>query len=174
LSLPEGLFFGYDFFVKKSECFNPEGEKMSLYEAVFVARQDMALTQVEKLAEACSKTVEDLGGKVTKTEHWGLRALAYKINKNRKGYYVLLNIDAPGAAVIELDRTMRINEDVLRHLIVKVDELEAGPSAMMLAKGEKVETKPTSRFAKKDDKFGDKKGYKPKRKTSENDTAGDK
>lgn len=104
---------------------------MAFYENVFIARQDVTPQQVEQMAEQFAGLIAAQGGKVTKTEQWGLRNLAYKINKNRKGHYVLMNIDAPATAVHELERNMRINEDVLRYLTVKVDELEAGPSAMM-------------------------------------------
>jgi small subunit ribosomal protein S6 len=98
---------------------------------VFIARQDISASQVESLTEAFTKTLEDQGGKVAKVEQWGLRGLAYKIKKNRKGHYVLFNIDGPAAAVQEMERQMRINEDVLRYITIRVDELEEGPSAMM-------------------------------------------
>ena len=75
--------------------------------------------------------IVDNGGQITKTEHWGLKTLAFRMNKNRKGHYVLLNIDAPSAAVLEMERNMRINEDVLRYMSIRVDEHEEGPSAMM-------------------------------------------
>jgi small subunit ribosomal protein S6 len=101
------------------------------YESVFIARQDIASSQVESLADTFTKVLEDLGGRVAKREFWGLRALAFRIKKNRKGHYVLLNIDAQPPAIHELERQMRINEDVLRYLTVRVDELEEGPSAMV-------------------------------------------
>lgn len=104
---------------------------MPYYESVFIARQDIASPQVETLAETFTKVIEDLGGRVTKRELWGLRTLSFRIKKNRKGHYVLLNIDAPPAAVHELERQMRINEDILRYLTIRVDELEEGPSAMV-------------------------------------------
>ena len=104
---------------------------MAFYETVFIARQDITSAQAETLAETYSQLITDNGGKVTKTEHWGLKTLAFRMNKNRKGHYVLFNIEAPGPAIAELERTMRINEDVLRYLTVRVDELEAGPSAML-------------------------------------------
>lgn len=104
---------------------------MPLYESVFIARQDIASTQVDTLGEQFTKIIEGLNGKVTKREYWGLRNLAYRIKKNRKGHYVLLNIDAPSPAVAEMERNMRINEDVLRYLTIRVDELEEGPSAML-------------------------------------------
>ncbi len=109
---------------------------MPLYEHVFLARQDLAQAQVDALAENASKIVEDNGGKVTKTETWGLRSLAYRIAKNRKAHYVMLDLDAPAQAVAELERQSNINEDVIRFLTIKVDEHETGPSAMM-RRGEK-------------------------------------
>ncbi|MDB5696814.1 MAG: ribosomal protein [Sphingomonas bacterium] len=104
---------------------------MALYEHVFLARQDLAQAQVDALAEAASKIITDGQGKVTKTENWGLRSLAYRIAKNRKAHYVMLEIDAPGPVVAELERQTQINEDVIRYMTVKVDEAEAGPSVMM-------------------------------------------
>ena len=109
---------------------------MPLYEHVFLARQDLAQAQVDALAENATKIVEDNGGKVVKTETWGLRSLAYRIAKNRKAHYVMLNLDAPAPAVAELERQSNINEDVIRFLTIKVDEHENGPSAMM-RRGEK-------------------------------------
>ncbi|URW76431.1 30S ribosomal protein S6 [Sphingomonas donggukensis] len=104
---------------------------MALYEHVFLARQDLAQAQVDALAEAATKIVEDHKGKVVKTETWGLRSLAYRIAKNRKAHYVMLEIDAPGDVVAELERQTQINEDVIRYMTVKVDELEQGPTVMM-------------------------------------------
>lgn len=104
---------------------------MPFYESVFIARQDISAPQVEALAKEFADIVKNHGGQVTKIEPWGLRNLAYKIQKNRKGHYVLLSIDAPPAAVAEMERNMRIHEDVLRTLTVKVDALEAGPSAIL-------------------------------------------
>ena len=108
---------------------------MAFYETVFIARQDITSAQAETLAETYSQLITDNGGKVTKTEHWGLKTLAFRMNKNRKGHYVLFNIDAPPAAVLEMERNMRINEDVLRYMSIRVDELEEGPSAMMQNRG---------------------------------------
>ncbi|HXP31769.1 MAG TPA: 30S ribosomal protein S6 [Stellaceae bacterium] len=108
---------------------------MPLYENVFIARQDISAAQVEALADGFTALVAEHGGQVTKREYWGLRNIAYRIKKNRKGHYMLFNLDAPPPAVSELERTMRINEDVLRYLTVRVDELEAGPSAVMLNRG---------------------------------------
>ena len=104
---------------------------MALYEHVFLARQDLAQAQVDALAESATKIVTDHGGKVMKTESWGLRSLAYRIAKNRKAHYVMLEIDAPGDTVAELERQTSINEDVIRFMTVRVDELEQGPTVMM-------------------------------------------
>jgi small subunit ribosomal protein S6 len=104
---------------------------MALYESVFIARQDISSAQTEALTDQFAQIIADNGGTVSKKEYWGLKSLAFRIKKNRKGHYVLLNIDAPSAAVIEMERNMRINEDVIRYLTVKVDLLEEGPSAMM-------------------------------------------
>ena len=104
---------------------------MALYEHVFLARQDLAQAQVDALAEAATKIIEDNQGKVVKTETWGLRSLAYRIAKNRKAHYVMLEIDAPGDVVAELERQTQINEDVIRYMTVKVDGHEEGPSVMM-------------------------------------------
>jgi small subunit ribosomal protein S6 len=104
---------------------------MALYEHVFLARQDLAQAQVDALAEAATKIVEDNNGKVVKTETWGLRSLAYRVAKNRKAHYVMLEIDAPAGVVAELERQTQINEDVIRYMTVKVDAHEAGPTVMM-------------------------------------------
>ncbi|WP_375422436.1 30S ribosomal protein S6 [uncultured Sphingomonas sp.] len=104
---------------------------MALYEHVFLARQDLAQAQVDALAEAATRIVEDNQGKVVKTESWGLRSLAYRIAKNRKAHYVMLEIEAPGSVILELERQTQINEDVIRYMTVKVDELEQGPTVMM-------------------------------------------
>ena len=117
---------------------------MSFYENVFIARQDLTPNKVTELADKFAAVIEQNGGKVTKREDWGLRTLAYKIQKNRKGYYTLFNIDAPAAAVVEMERLMRIDENLLRFLTVKVEELEEGPSVMM---------EPKSRKAKTEDKY---------------------
>jgi small subunit ribosomal protein S6 len=104
---------------------------MPFYEHVFLARQDASAQQVEELTAQLKGVVEQMGGKVTKTEYWGVRSLSYRISKNRKAHFTLLNLEAPSAAVFEIERQERINEDVVRYLTVRVDELEEGPSAMM-------------------------------------------
>ena len=104
---------------------------MALYEHVFLARQDLSQAQVDVLAANATAIVEAGKGKVVKTEAWGLRSLAYKIAKNRKAHFVLLNIDAPAGVVAELERQTAISEDIIRFMTVRVDELESGPSVMM-------------------------------------------
>ena len=110
---------------------------MALYENVFIARQDVPATPVETLTTQFAELVTAQGGTVSKKEYWGLRSLAFRIKKNRKGHYTLLNIDAPSAAVKELERTMSINEDIIRFLTVRVDALEEGPSAIMQRSSER-------------------------------------
>ncbi|MFO7307626.1 MAG: 30S ribosomal protein S6 [Pseudomonadota bacterium] len=104
---------------------------MALYEHVFLARQDISAQQVEALIEQLKGIIEANGGSVGKTEYWGIKSLAYRIKKNRKAHFALLNIDAPHAAVAEMERQMRINEDILRFLTLRVEAHEEGPSAMM-------------------------------------------
>ena len=104
---------------------------MPLYEHVFLARQDLAQAQVDALAENATKIIQDNGGKIAKTETWGLRSLAYRIAKNRKAHYVMLDVDAPPAAVAELERQTGINEDIIRYMTIRVDAHEEGPSAVM-------------------------------------------
>ena len=104
---------------------------MPLYEHIYLARQDVSPQQVEELTNALTEVLVAGGGKVTKNEYWGLKSLSYRIKKNRKAHYSLLNIDAPAPAVAEMERQMRINEDILRFMTVRVDELEEGPSAML-------------------------------------------
>ena len=108
---------------------------MALYEHVFIARQDVSAQQVEALTEEFKTVLENNGGSVAKNEYWGIKTLAYKIRKNRKGHYTLLNIDAPHAAVAEMERQMRLHDDILRFITLRVDEHEEGPSAMMQSRG---------------------------------------
>ena len=104
---------------------------MPLYEHVFLARQDASSQQVEELTNQITGVITGLGGKVTKTEYWGVRSLTYRMKKNRKAHFVLLNIDGPATVVNEIERQERIHEDVIRYLTVRVEEHEEGPSAMM-------------------------------------------
>jgi small subunit ribosomal protein S6 len=104
---------------------------MAYYEHVLIARQDISPQQVDALVEDITRTITEQGGKVGKSEYWGLRNLAYRVRKNRKGHYCLLNIDAPAAAVHELERRQRINEDVLRFITIRVDALDEEPSPVL-------------------------------------------
>ena len=104
---------------------------MPLYEHVYLARQDLSAQQVEELTTQLSGVIGQMGGKVTKNEYWGLKSLNYRIRKNRKAHMTLLNVDAPPAALNEIERQERLHEDVLRYLTIRVDALEDGPSAMM-------------------------------------------
>jgi small subunit ribosomal protein S6 len=104
---------------------------MPLYEHVYLARQDLSAQQVEELTAQLSGVIGQLGGKITKTEYWGLKSLTYRMRKNRKAHMSLLNVDAPPAAVTETERQERLNEDVLRYLTIRVETLEEGPSAIM-------------------------------------------
>ena len=104
---------------------------MPLYEHVFLARQDLGPQQVEEFTNQYKAVIEGLGGKVSKTEYWGVKSLTYRIRKNRKAHMTLLNIDAPAPELAEMERQMRLSEDVIRYLTIRVDELEEGPSAMM-------------------------------------------
>lgn len=104
---------------------------MPLYESTFIARQDLSRQDVSKLADQFTAIIEQAGGKIVKNEYWGLRTLAYLIQKNRKGHYTMLGIDAPFEAVKEMQRNMRINESLLRTLTIRVDDLNDEPSIMM-------------------------------------------
>jgi small subunit ribosomal protein S6 len=124
---------------------------MPLYESIFIARQDVAAPQVEALTKIFADIIIKDGGKVLKTEQWGLRNLAYRINKNKKGHYVMFNLDAPPAAIAEMERNMKLHEDVMRVLTVRVEEHEVGPSAV-LRKDERSE-RPA--FGDRPDRGGD-------------------
>ena len=104
---------------------------MALYEHIFLARQDLSQSQVDALATTATEIIEKNDGKVLKTETWGLKNLAYKIDRNRTAHFVMLDIEGPGTVVAELERQTRINEDVIRYMTIKVDEHEDGPSVMM-------------------------------------------
>jgi small subunit ribosomal protein S6 len=106
-----------------------KGSQMALYEHMLIARQDISAQQVDALATHLKTIIETEGGKVEKQEYWGLRSLAYRIKKNRKGHYVLLNINAPSNAIVELERQIKINEDVLRFMSVRVDAFEQSNSS---------------------------------------------
>ena len=104
---------------------------MALYEHVYMARQDVTAQQVETMTDGFKATVEGLGGSFAKVEYWGVKSLAYRIKKNRKAHFSLININAPPAAITEMERQMGLNEDVLRFITIRLDEHEDGPSAMM-------------------------------------------
>ena len=139
---------------------------MALYEHVFLARQDLSQAQVDALAATATEIVQANDGKVTKTEIWGLKNLAYKIDRNRKAHFVLLNIEGPGSVVAELERQTRINEDVIRYLTVRVDEHEEGPSVMM-RKGDRDRERSGDR-GDRGDRGGDR-DRKPRRDREERD-----
>lgn len=138
---------------------------MPLYETVIIARQDISTQQVETLTENMSSFITDGGGTVAKVENWGLRNLAYKIKKNRKGHYVLLNLDTPVDAMKEMERNLLLNEDVLRHMTIKVEELEEGDSVILQSRSARPERRRDS-----DDDADD----KPAAKASDEDGAADK
>jgi small subunit ribosomal protein S6 len=110
---------------------NEERAFMPLYEHVYLARQDASAQQVEELTAQLKTVVEGLGGSIAKTEYWGVKSLSYRLRKNRKAHFTLMNLDAPPAAINEIERLERLNEDVVRYLTIKVEEHEEGPSAMM-------------------------------------------
>ena len=112
---------------------------MSYYEHIFLVRPDLTAQQLEKIIKDFTGLIEKAGGKVTKTENWGLRGLAYKIKKNRKAHYILMNLDAPPAAVNELELQERLSDDVLRFMTIRVDEFEEGPSIQMRVKASREE-----------------------------------
>ena len=110
---------------------------MRLYESVFIARQDITSAQVEAMADEFAEIITSAGGSIKKREYWGLRSLAYRIKKNRKGHYVMFNLETEPEALREYERIMGLNEDVLRFLNLNIGEVEEGPSIMMQAKTER-------------------------------------
>jgi small subunit ribosomal protein S6 len=135
-SLSEGLPFKalHLFEVSFGLCAGQRQQKegmMPLYEHVFLARQDASTQQVDDLTNQFKAIVEGAGGKVAKTEYWGVKSLTYRMNKNRKAHFTLMNLEAPADAISEIERQERLSEDVLRYMTIRVDELEEGPSAMM-------------------------------------------
>jgi small subunit ribosomal protein S6 len=125
------LRFFPEWFGEKQAVLKPREIEMPLYETVFIARQDISAKQAEDLAKAFGKIVNDNGGEVKKTESWGLRNLAYRIKKNKKGHYTLIHSDAPAPAIAEMERNMRLNEDVLRFMTVRIEKLPEGPSPIL-------------------------------------------
>ena len=154
---------------------------MALYEHVFIARQDVSQQQVEALTEQFSTIIKENGGQIGKSEYWGLRNLAFKVKKNRKGHYQLLNIDAPHAAVAEMERQMGISDDILRFITVRVEEHETEPSAMMQNRGDRGdrgdrgERRGGDRFGDRGDRGdrGGRFGDRPRRDREENAEGGD-
>tara|TARA_Y100001934_G_scaffold165532_1_gene196972 strand:+ start:13 stop:510 length:498 start_codon:yes stop_codon:yes gene_type:complete len=110
---------------------------MPFYESVLIARQDISAGQVDTLADDVEKIITDNGGKVSRREYWGLRSLAYRMKKNRKGHFVMFNLDAPSDAIHEMERNLRLHEDVLRYMTIRVEELRAEPSPMVQGKGDR-------------------------------------
>jgi small subunit ribosomal protein S6 len=135
---------------------------MAYYEHVLIARQDISPQQVDALVEDITRTITEQGGTVGKTEYWGLRNLAYRVRKNRKGHYCLLNIDAPAAAVHELERRQRINEDVLRFITLRVDALDEEPSPV-LARRERDDKRRARREGEDGGEMGGGDGGRPER-----------
>lgn len=139
---------------------------MSLYECVLIARNDVTQQQVESIIEGIAGQLETDGGKMIKREYWGLRGLAYRIKKNRKGHYMLIGLDAKPAFVIEMERLLRLNEDVLRFLTLSVDKIEEGPSALLLRKDDERDRnfrgpKPPGRFdSGRRRRFGDREEFR--------------
>jgi small subunit ribosomal protein S6 len=139
-----------------------KAKRMPLYEHVFLARQDISSQQVDALIETFGAVITDAGGSISKNEYWGLKNLAFKIKKNRKAHFTLLNIEAPAPAVKEMERQMGISTDVIRFLTLRVDEHEAGPSPMM-KRGDRDERRGGRRdrdggFRDRDDRFRDRDG----------------
>lgn len=153
---------------------------MALYEHVFIARQDVSQQQVEALTEQFSTVIKENGGQIAKSEYWGLRNLAFKVKKNRKGHYQLINIDAPHAAVAEMERQMGISDDILRFITVRVEEHETEPSAMMQNRGDRGdrgdrgERRGGERFGDRGDRGdrGSRFGDRPRRDRDETTTEG--
>ena len=131
---------------------------MPLYENVFIARQDITPAQVDGLIETFEKVITDSGGSISNKEKWGLKTLAYKIKKNRKGHYTLMHISSSAEAIHEMERQMRINEDVLRYISIRVDEFDDGPSAMMRSRDreERPRRNREDRVLQEDDSTSDK------------------
>jgi small subunit ribosomal protein S6 len=133
---------------------------MPLYEHVYLARQDASTQQIEELTAQLKGVIEGLGGTISKNEYWGVKSLSYRLRKNRKAHFTLLNVNAPPAAINEIERLERLNEDVLRYLTIRVEEHEEGPSAMM-RRAERDRDRDDrrgdrgDRFGDRGDRFGD-------------------
>jgi small subunit ribosomal protein S6 len=145
---------------------------MPLYECVLIARNDVTQQQVEAIADTIAAQVEPEGGSIQKREYWGLRTLAYRINKNRKGHYMLLGLDVPPASVVEMERQLGLNEDVLRYMTIRVDAIDEAPSAILQRRSDDRERgfrgpKPAGRF-----ESGRKRGYDDREEFRARDNAG--
>jgi len=134
---------------------------MALYEHIYLARQDVTAQQVEAMTEQMKTVIEANGGKIGKVEYWGVKSLAFRIKKNRKAHFTLINIDAPPAAITEMERLMGINEDVLRLLTLRVEAHEEGPSAMMRKRDDSDRDERGERGDRSD--RGDRRGPRPDR-----------
>jgi small subunit ribosomal protein S6 len=134
---------------------------MALYEHVFLARQDISPQQVEALTDSYKSVIADNGGSVGKTEYWGLKSLTYKIKKSRKAHFTLMNIDAPAAAVAEMERQMSLSDDIIRHLTLKVEAHEDGPSVMMRSRGGRERDR-DDRRGRRDDRRDDSRPPEPR------------
>ena len=152
---------------------------MPLYEHIFLTRQDASAQQVEELTTQFKGVIEQLGGKIAKTEQWGVKSLSYRLRKNRKAHFTLFNVDAPAAALNEVERQERLNEDIVRYITVRVEEHEEGPSAMM-RKVERDRERDErgggfggggGRFGDRDrgDRFGGDRGDRPPRRDRDDD-----
>jgi small subunit ribosomal protein S6 len=130
---------------------------MPLYEHVYLARQDASTQQVEELTAQLKGVIEGLGGSIAKNEYWGVKSLSYRLRKNRKAHFTLMNVNAPPAAINEIERLERLNEDVLRYLTIRVEEHEEGPSAMMrrAERDRDRDDRRGDRFGDRGDRFGD-------------------
>ena len=149
---------------------------MPFYESTFIARQDISANQVDSLAEGFTAVISENGGSVERQEYWGLRTLAYRIKKNRKGHYVLFYIDAPAGAVAEMERNMRLSEDVLRYLTVRVDELDPEPSVIMQARASREGSRRSGGRGRSDSppvKEEEKREEADKKEAKSSDAAGD-
>ena len=146
---------------------------MSLYECVLIARNDVTQQQVEGIVDAITSELETDGGTIMKREYWGLRSLAFRIKKNRKGHYMLIGLDAKPAFVNEMERRLRLNEDILRFMTLSVDKIDEGPSAILLRKDDERERsfrgpKPAARFdSGRRRSFGDREEFRARDPSSE-------
>jgi small subunit ribosomal protein S6 len=163
LSLPGNRLVGAD----GGSNDKPEGVIMRLYESVLIARQDITAAQVETMADEFAEIITSAGGSIKKREYWGLRALAYRIKKNRKGHYVMFNLETGPEALKEYERIMGLNEDVLRFMNIRIEEVEEGPSIMMQVKTER----PTR--GGRDDRDDRDSGERNSGKAESNDSAAD-